>query len=313
MSNEIVGPGAAQQTAAKPAAAAPQKSPEWLAAETRAAELEQRLAAADKKLRVTGIEVQKVGAEKKAFGAKLTAHDRMEKALKAAGLEPEDLEHFKLNPDRVLKKALGEKYWDTLVEQRISGAPSAEVLASELSRTKEEIRAELRAEAEAAKAEEQKAAQARDEQTRATLASEASGYVAKSKSEYPGFERYPVETVGKAVAQYIEAEWNRTGKALTNKEAADAVEWNAVAASFARGEDLAPKVIEKYRPQLLKLTEKLKPVTVAGSNEGQVSRSSQVERRTLSNDLTATTSPAKRSYRTDEERLAAIKALDLGR
>ncbi len=316
MSNEIVAPvvSASKQT---PAAAPVAQTPDELTTlRAKVAEQETRLAAADKKLRVNGIEVQKVGQEKKALGAKLAAHDRMERALKTAGVSPEVLERAKVNPEPVFRAILGDNYYDKMVELKLNGGvPSAEVLSSELARTKDEIRAELKAEAEALKAEESKAQQARDEQARAQLASEAGAYISKSRNDHPGFEKYQPEGIAKALAQYIESEWHRTGKVLTNKEAADAVEWGDIAARFARGEDLTPKTIEKYRSQLTKLTEKLKPVTIdpASQSSAGVSRSSQVERRTLSNDLTATTSTAKRSYRTDEERMAAIKALNFER
>lgn len=322
MSNEVAAPvitPSANQPAAKPAAApiAPAQTPDELTTlRARVAEQDAKLAAADKKLRVNGIEVQKVGQEKKALGAKLQAHDRMEKALKAAGVSPEVLERAKVNPEPVFRAILGDNYYDKMVELRLNGgAPTGEVLASELARTKDEIRAELKAEADEAKRAEAQAQQQRDEEAREQLATEAHAYVSKSRGEYPGFEKYAPENIAKAVARYIENEWSKTGKVLTNKEAADAVEWSDVAGRFARGEDLSAKCIEKFRPQLTKLTEKLKPATVVPASQlsDGVSRSSQVERRTLSNDLTATTPPAKRSYRTDEERMAAIKALNLDR
>lgn len=302
----VVVPSAHQPAPKAPAAPAP--APAAPAAPSpeaaRIAELEQRLAAADKKLRVNGVEVMKVASEKKAMGAKLSEHSRYEKAFKAAGLTPDDLEAFKAAPARVFQKAFGEKWRDAVAEAMVNpDSVNAEFVTTALSQTKEQIREEIRRENEEREQAAAKARQDADAAAREQITGEAVSFLEKSGSEYPIFDGYEKSAVAKAIAQHIEQQYLRTGKVMTMKEAADALE----TAEVSRAERLAG--IEKYKGRL---TEKLKPATVVAKSEGQVSRGAEAERRTLSNDLTAT-SPAKRTHRTDEERRAAIMALNLDR
>lgn len=294
-------------TPAAPAAAQPKteaptqpNTPDVASLQKQLDEYRQKAEAADKKLRVNAIEMKKFADDKKGIGAKLSEHGKMAKALEAAGVTVEDLMYLKANPDPFLKKALGDKYYDKLVEMRINGgALTADAVAAELERVKNDIRNEFTQKEENAKVEAERIANERADQARQQLAEEAGAFLEKNWSEYPIFEGNPKAEVARAIASHIEREYHRTGKVLTNKEAAEAIE----GAQLAQAERLAS--IEKYRS---KLTEKLKPASIAPTGV-PLSRRTEGERRTLSNDLTASTPGQKRTPRTDEERRAAIMAL----
>lgn len=301
-------PAAAKPTGTPAAPAAPAAAPD-LAAQLAAIskerdEYKSKVDAADKKLRVNTIEMKKFSDEKKGIGAKLSEHSAFDAAFKAANLTAADLRNFKVNPEPVLKKVFGDGWYDRIVDMKLSGgAPTADAVAAEIARAKDEAVAEIRGEREREKTDREKQQREQAEAARVELTSDASAFLEKSWSEYPVFDGYQKPLVARAIAQYQEQEWHRIGKVLSTKEAADALEQ----AELARAERIAG--IPKYQP---KLTEKLKPANtppVVGSR----SAGSPQERRTLSNDLTATTPQAKRAHRTDEERLAAIRALDLSK
>lgn len=266
-------------------------------------EYRQKVERAEKKVRINEIEMRKFSDEKKGIGAKLSAHDKMSKALEAAGLTVDDLLYSRTNFEPVAKKILGDNWYDKVVEMKINGgAISADAVAAELERAKNDIRNEFAQKAEQEKAEAERLANERAQQARQQLTEEAAGFLEKNWSEYPIFEGNDKLRVAQALASYIESEYHRTGKVLTNKEAADALE----GAELARAERLAG--IEKYKT---KLTEKLKPATVSTSG-APLQRRTEGERRTLSNDLTASTPGQKRTSRTDEERMQAILAMRFG-
>lgn len=300
------GPGASPLAAPAPAApppAAPAKSPEVAKLEADLAAANGRLSAADKKLRAEAIERLKFKDEKKGIGAKLSAHDKYEAAFKEAGLTPDDLRSSKLNPVPLFKKLYGEGWYDKLTELRISGVPPADMIASEMERMRETMRAEFEERDNKRNESAQQAEQQRIEAARNELATDAGAFLEQSWAEYPIFDGYAPEQVARAIASHQETTWNTTRKLLTTKEAADALE----EAEISRAKRVAG--IPKYAG---KLTAEQKPAIVPPVGGTPQLRSTAVsERRTLSNDLTATTPGAKRANRTDEERWAAINALDL--
>lgn len=284
-------------------------------------EYRQKVEAANNKLRTNHIEVMKFQEERKKFqdekkglGFKLSEHSAFESAFKAAGLTPGDLRNFKLNPTAVLQKALGDNWYDKVVEMRINGgAPTADTVAAEIARAKDEWRAEMEAKEKEREEGGRKARQEAEAAARAQLAQEASDFMSQAAAEYPLLSGFKSDVLAKAVAQYQEQEFHRTGKVLTSKEACDAMEWAQVSHRLLNEQDVPEKALEKYSERLGKLTGRLKPASVApvvGSRGAP--NTQQAERRTLSNDLSASTPGTKRTPRTDEERRAAIMALDLG-
>ncbi len=307
--NQPIVPGAqapAAKTAAPTTPTAPDSAAQMAALQKERDEYKAKVDIADKKLRVNAIEMKKFSEDKKGIGAKLSEHGKMAKAFEAAGLSPDDLMHFKTVPWPALKKALGDGFYDKLVEHRISGGTmTADEVMAVVERGKSDVRSEFTREQEEAKAATEKRAKEQMESARAELTQDATAFLETSWADYPIFEEHPREAVAQAIVRYQEQEWKKTGKVITAKEASDGLE----AIEIARAERMAG--IPKYAS---KLTEKLKPVTVApvGGSRGTPG-STQSERRTLSNDLTATTPQAKRTARSDEERMRAILALDLSR
>jgi hypothetical protein len=299
--------------AAKPTTPAAPAQPD-LAAQLAAAakerdEYKAKYEGMDKKLRVNSIEMRKFTDEKRGLGSKLSEHSAFDAAFKASGISAADLKNFKVNPVPVLKAALGDGWYDKIVEMKLNGgAPTAEAVAAEIARAKSEAKeeaiAEVRGGFEKERTEREQKAREQAEQARAELTSDATAFLEKAGADYPVFEGYQRDQVARAIASYQEQQYNRTGKVLSTKEAADALEQ----AEVSRAERLAG--IDKYRG---KLTEKLKPANVPPVVGSRSAGNTQQERRTLSNDLTATTPQAKRAHRTDEERWAAINALDLAK
>jgi len=303
-----------QSTPAKPANGAPTQTQQPApgvatntddVAKLRAelADAKSKLDAATRKSRVDNIEMMKFRDEKKGLGGKLSEHSRYERAFKAAGLAPEDLEAFRVNPERALKKALGDSYYDRIVESRLGGGQlSAEAIATEIAQGKQQAKdeaiAEWRREQEETAAKSKQEQEASEQRAREQLATEAGAFLEKSAADYPIFEGIPRAQVARAIAQYVEQEYHRTGKVLTSREAADAIE----ASEISRAERLAG--FDKYRG---KLTEKLKPATVPPVVGARIAGSTQSEQRRMQpNDPTQ-----KRTFRTDDERRAAILAMKL--
>lgn len=244
-------------------------------------------------------------AEKKTWGEKLSRLDSLEKMHREA----------KINPEGFLKSVYGDSWYDTVVAAKLNGGvPTADVLASEIARAKEEIRSEFTAkDAEREKASAEAARQA-EADARQQLHSEMREFLKASGKDYPAFRAIGSEEhVATLLARRIESEYKRTerrdetsgkllmpGKILTTKEAADLLESDLLALA----EETAAH--EKYQP---KLREKLQPKQPPPGGSSQ--RPDPQQRRTLSNDLTGST-PGRAPAMTDAERreraLAAINA-----
>ena len=283
--------------AVTPTPVAPAESPEMVQARKMIADADAKLAAAEKVRRVHAAETRKFADEKKGIGAKLSEYDAMKKREGQA----------KLNKAAYLEQLYGKDWYDQIIQERLNGgAPTADTVALEVEKVREEFAKKF----EEHKSEQTKAQQAQhQQQIQAELRAfnnQATEFAKANAKDYPIFERLGGEgQVGLALVQRIRAEHDRTiqrdesgavtspGKVLTLKEAADAIEADLIAiAETAFGH-------EKYKP---KLTEKMKPAPIVSAvTGGPQLRRTEVERRTLSNDLTATT-PGRQPARTDDER-----------
>lgn len=257
--------------------------------------------AAEKKARVNANESRKFASDKTGLGAKLTEYEQ----LKKYRADQERLDsQAKLNKAAFLESKFGKDWYDQIVQERINGgAPTADTVALEVAKVEERFKGELDKRDQAAAAERAQAEQRSIENELQQFRAEATGFAKANATEYPIFKRLGDEAaIGAQLDAWIRGEHSRTGKVLTFKEAADALESNMLAiAEEALG-------AEKYRS---KLTEKLKPANTSAVGGGPQQRSTEAERRTLSNNLTATTPGQKRPYRTDEQRRAdAIAAVD---
>lgn len=233
-------------------------------------------------------------SQKKTWGEKLSRLERYEKEDREA----------KLNPEAFLKSKYGDNWYDTITAARVNGGvPTADVLASEIARAKEEIRSEFtEKEAQRQKEAAEQGRQA-EAAARKALEGEMQDFLKSNGKEYPVFKKLGDEGyVARLLAHRIEAEYNRTerrdetsgrvlapGKILTTKEAADLLESDILGLA----EEAAAH--EKYQP---KLREKLQPPKPAPPAPGAPTQ----QRRTLSNDLTGTTPSGRTPSTNDEER-----------
>jgi hypothetical protein len=292
--------GPAVQTPGKPVtptppATAPPAAPE---AGAELAKLEQARRAIEIKERQHVVERRKFAEEretqKKTLGEKLSRLDALEKREREA----------QINPEGYLKGVYGEKWFDRIMEAKTNGGvPSAEVLAHEIAKAKEEIRKELTDRDEKSKRSSVEAQRQAEAAARQQLHAEMGDFLKANGKEYPVFKRLGAdEHVARLLADRIESEYNRTsrrdetsgkllapGKILTTKEAADLLESDILGLA----EEAAAH--EKYQS---KLREKLQPPKPPPPAPG----GSPQQRRTLSNDLTGSTPSGSAPAATDAEK-----------
>ncbi len=280
--------------------APPAEAPEVLEAKRVMSEAEALRASVEKAKRVHAAETKKIGA-------KLSEYEQ----LKKWKTEQERLEsQAKLNKSAYLRAKFGDDWYEQILQEKANGgAPTADTVAYEVERVREEFSKKFE---EHTKSQQEAQQRAQEEQVQASLRAfgdEAVSFAKANLKDYPIFERLGgEEQVGAAIVARIRAEHDRSlkrdeegrviskGKVLTMKEAADAIEADLIAiAESAVGHD-------KYKPRL---TEKFKPVsTVPRGTEAPVGGprlGRTEERRTLSNDLTGAT-PGRQPPRTDAER-----------
>lgn len=293
--------------------AQPAEHPELLEAKKLKAEAESARAATEKARRVYAAEQRKFADEKKGIGAKLSEYEQLKK-WKADQERVE--QQAKLNKSAFLKAKFGEDWYEQIMAEKTNGgAPTADTVALEVARVREEMEQRF----EAYKAEQEKAskeAQTRHVQAELKAFTDSARDFAKANvKDYPIFERLGGEQqVAQAIVSRIRAEHDRTsgrdedgnhvpGKVLTFKEAADALESDMIA--------IAESAHDKYKTRL---TEKFKPATVAPAvNGGPQLRRTEVPRRTLSNDLGASTPGRQPPKSDDERRQRAIDAYNAAR
>lgn len=286
------------------APAAPAVDPQLAKWEQVKADAETKLAAAEKARRVHEAEARKFANEKKGIGAKLSEYEQLKKLQSQA----------KMNKAAFLKATFGDDWYDQIVAERVSGgAPTADTVALEVEKVREEFAKKLE-EQRADYEKQQRETQRRQIETELrTFNLQAVEFAKASAKDYPIFETLGNdEQVASAIVQRIRAEHDKTikrdeetgavlvaGKVLSMKEAAELIESDLIAiAEKAAG-------AEKYRARL---TEKFKPATVSPVGGPQLRRTETVERRTLSNDLTATTAGRQPATTDEERRQRAIAA-----
>lgn len=294
--------------AAAPQAQAESAKPDPLV--ERESAIKQREEQLAKKERVWAAEQKKNADEKKGLGAKLKEYEDLKK-WRAAKEEEERLAN--LNPTEFAKKRWGDNWHQKLTDAHVGGVPPADLIAAEFSKLRQEIDAKLAERDERQRATTTAAQQASIDESRRIVELECVDYLEASASEYPLFKRFgSPAAVAKALAQRIEQTYYATqkrdeagnvvrdGRVMTPKEAADALEADLTG--------IAEEAVshDKYKS---KLQEKLKPATVngAGAAPGGQLRRTEVERRTLSNDLTAST-PGKAPPLSDEDRMKRATA-----
>jgi len=291
-----VKPTATPAPAAIPAPAADATAAELADYRAKVREAEAR-ALTEKKTRIT--ERRQWEAEKKGLGEKLSKLSEYEKREREA----------KLNPSAYLEGVYGKDWYDRVVEAKVSGgAPTADTVALEIQRVRDEMEAKFSAEkSERAKAEEA-AANQRVQEARQSLRYQGDALVKASAAEYPLLSKLP--NPGAAIAQHIEEQFNEAHAkrqegeevfALSPKEAAEAIETMlyGFAEAAAQHEKYQPKLRERLTPQ--KVNGSLGATSQQQSAVQQPQSAQQPERRTLSNALTGST-PGRQAPRSDAER-----------
>jgi hypothetical protein len=256
----------------------------------------------EKKERQHVVERRKFAEDRNALGPKLTRLAELEKAQAQA----------KLNPAAFMQSVYGDKWYDVLIETRLNGVPPADLIAAEVAKIEEKVEQRFsNLDAERKKAEEA-SQQQRIDGARRSLRLEANEFLKDKAADYPVFEQLgSTQAVAAMIAQRIEQEYNRTerrdpatgellmaGRILTHKEAADLLEADALG--------LAEKVAShaKYQEKLrAKLQPAQQPAAVGGP---KLQRPENQQRRTLSNDLTASTPGRAPPVSLEEKRQRAI-------
>lgn len=273
-------PAAATQTATPP----PEVGAVDWSAKYKALEAEHQ-----KKQREQIIERRKWDGERKTSGERLTKLEQLEKREQSA----------KVNPVGYLKSVYGEDWQKIINEAALTGATPAQLVQESIDKLREEFEAKDKSRAEeSTKAAETQRQQAQDNARQTIFAESAAWYRAKA-SEFPLLAKIGAEpAVARTMAQRIEHEFNKTGKILTAAEAAELIEGDVL--EWARE---ATKH-EKYKA-------KLQPApassTVAPSKQQQGTQQPAAARRSITNDITGSTSPAKPPA-SDKERLARATA-----
>lgn len=251
-------------------------------------------------------------AKEKSLSEKMSELEK--RAARAAELEKRDSQ-AKINKTEYAKSIWGENWYEELLQEKINGgAPTAAVVAAEISKLEERIEAKFKARLE----EDEKTTSANHQQAVASakrqLNNDASAFWKESGKEYPVLEGLgDAARVAALLAERIEQRYFssierdeqgqmvRDGRMMSMKEAAEDIENQIIS--------LSEKAVghEKYASRL---QSKFKSNTVP--NAAQQSDAQQT-RRTLSNDLTGST-PGRRPPATESERRErAIAAFEAAR
>lgn len=316
MSAEVIaqtGPGAVKPTAPVAKATTPTPPPATGAASATAA-----TAAAAYEAEVVALKAQLVEAQKNAqkrsevllqrqkaalmesqkkeregLSSKLSRLDALEKSQAQA----------KINKTAYLKSLYGDDWYDQIVTERVNGgAPTADVVASEIGKLREEMEAKFearekaRAEEHAATSQKQQAQSLAD--ARQQLGREASQMFAAKSAEFPlVVDLGPPEAVAAELARRVEEHYWSTVKRGASGEILEdgeiipltkmAEQWESQLVAVAEKAAAAPKYADRFKPK----------------SAGQ-------PRFTLTNDLTGSTSAKRPPVNDDERRARAIAAYE---
>jgi hypothetical protein len=265
------------------------------------------------------VERRKWEASQKANGEKMARLEAMEKREAMA----------RLNPPEFLKGLYGDNWYDKVVESKLNGVPPGDLIQAELAARDAKWEARF-AEREKSTTEAATAAQQRQvESARRGIQAEAGDWYAKAgATSHPILEGLgDAAAVSRILAHRIEANFHATtvsdesgevlrqGRVLSPAEMADVIEGELLAvAERATG---AEKYKARFAPKASPLQTQPSGGSVGGQGKQQPSASGQQsstgqQRRTLSNNLTGSTSEAKPARITPDDRrsraLAALKA-----
>lgn len=294
---------AAVSTTAPPAPATTTATPPPESAELKAERqklADERRAIQVKMVRQKNAHAEEMKAKDKTWGEKLSKLSEYEKWEQQA----------KLNP-AALERLYGEKWYDKIVEAKVSGAPPADMIASEIAKVREELEAKFSARDEARTKSEAAARQSQDAQVRRELHAEGMQFVKTSGADFPALgDLGPPDRVAALLTQRMEQKYNSTvekdesgaivthGQVMTMREAAEELETEILA--------ITEKAV-KHAKYASRFTPSKSPAAVIG---GPVLQQPSQQRRTLSNELTASTSRRTPPANENDRRERAIAAFN---
>ena len=285
--------GATQQTQPssdmpKPNGTAPTESPAEAALRTR----EEVLA---KRERTLKSEIEGFTKSKGGLGQKLSEYEQLKKWKTEREADDARRSKLKLNVPEYLRAEYGDKAQEIVTSAYVNGVAPTELIEARLQQLNDSWEAKFRQRDEEAKQQVTASERRGLDEARAAVSADAREFYEANANEYPVFAKLgDAQSVSAMLAQRIESEFARTGKLLSVKDAAEALESEVLALTESALEH------EKYKS---KLQDKLKPATIQKSSEAQgVPGAPGSTRRTLGNHLTASTSE-RPPPRTDDERL----------
>lgn len=248
-----------------------------------------------KKVREHIIERRKWDGERKSLS---------ERAQKAGEYEKQQA-NARLNPPEFLKSIYGEQWHEMINEAKLNGVPPGQLIQQEMQKLREEFEAKDKSRAESEKSAAEQAADERTESARRSIFADAAEFYRAKASEYPLLARLGGEPkVARTIAQRIESEFHAQGKILTPSEAADLIESEVL--DWAREATKHDKYKVKLQPSGVS-------PTVATSKQQQGTQQPAAARRSLTNDITGSTSSTKPPISEKERRERAEAAYDAAR
>ncbi len=229
-----------------------------------------------------------------------------EKLSKLAEYERRD-QLARLNPTEYLKGIYGAGWKEKLMEVQVHGTPPADLIASEVMKVREEMEAKFAAERDSRAKADADAKQGQVAEVERQLHSEGLGFWEASGKEFPVLEDLgDKEAIARTLTGWIRSKYDNTvkrdenghvlapGQILTMKQAAEEIEAKMLA--IAEKAVKHDKYAARFTPQ--------KPQVAVGAPVPQQ------QRRTLSNDLTASTSGRSAPANDNERRERALAAFE---
>lgn len=233
-----------------------------------------------------------------------------QQAAKVAEFEKRE-SHAKTNPSAYLKSLYGENWQQLVSEAGLTGSTPAQLVQESMDALRAEFEAKEKAREDSAQKEREGAKSAQVENARRSLFADAATWYRSKAAEYPLLAKLGADTVvARTIANRIEHEFNKThqvdeegnviqrGRIFSESEAADLIEAEVLDWVAEAGKH------EKYKP---KLQPSGTSTTVAPLSVKQAPEKPSAARRSVTNDITGSTTATK-PPNSDKERLARSAA-----
>lgn len=242
-----------------------------------------------RKVREQIVERRKWEGERKSASEKLSKLEQLEKREASA----------RLNPPEFLKSIYGDNWHEVLTEAKVNGVAPAALIQAEFDKFRAEMSDKEKSRAdESTKAAESQRQEATNN-ARATIFAESAAWYRAQAADFPLLKKIGEEpAVARTMAARIEHEFHKSGKVMTQAEVAELIEAEVLEWVQEAGKH------EKYKA---KLQPTAASSTVAPSKQQQGTQQPAAARRSITNDITGSTSSAKPPA-SDKERSARAEA-----